>query len=152
MVELIFTDLNKDRKCQGYIINMGTMGIVRRQFPSLRGTTLCNNGSSILSWEYWYSWLKLKMSCYKQLVGVCCPNALRLVRPRDLTSCSRPHWLWQKPLQNQSQSLKYSSVCKTQCKPCQLFLKETMGTCPISRLISDQSIVLYKATIGLNAG
>ena len=35
---------------------------------------------------------------------------------------------------------------------CQLFLKETMGPCPMSRLISDQSYILANATIRINAG
>ena len=70
-------------------------GIVRRQLPSLRSTTWRNNGSStrngscfehhihILNGEYIHG-VKLKMSCYNRdqdrSVGVCCHNALGLVR------------------------------------------------------------------------
>ena len=73
-----------------------TTGIVRWQFPSLRGTTWRNNGRSAWNgsrFEHICAFyaeitsiqgVKLKMSCYNcdedRSVGVCCPNALGLVR------------------------------------------------------------------------
>ena len=73
-----------------------TTGIVRRQFPSFRGTTWRNNGRSAWNgsrFEHICTFyvaitnihgVKLKMSCYirdlDRSVGVCCPNALGLVR------------------------------------------------------------------------
>ena len=73
-----------------------TMGIVRRQFPSLSVTTWRNNGRSAWNdsrFEHMRAFyveitnihgVKLKMSCYNHdqdwSVRVCCPNALGLVR------------------------------------------------------------------------
>ena len=72
-----------------------TTGIVRWQFPSLRGTTWRNNGRSAWNssrFEHICAFyveitnihgVKLKMSCHNRdsdrSVGVCCPNALGLV-------------------------------------------------------------------------
>ena len=73
-----------------------TTGIVRWQFPSIKDTTWRNNGRSARTGslnEHMYAFymeitnihgVKLKMSCFNRdedrSVGVCCPNALRLVR------------------------------------------------------------------------
>ena len=76
-------------------------GIVRRQFPSLRGTTWRNKGRSAWNgsrFEHICAFyveitniqgVKLKMSCYNRdwdrSVGVCCPSALGLVRTAQQT-------------------------------------------------------------------